>query len=72
MSYDGPLSCSILGLHQLPKIKFLTPSTSKRKLLVSMPPWLTAVQLYAKFRFLVFMFSILSIVEASHLPSEVL
>lgn len=72
MSYDRPLSYSILGLHQLPKIKFLTPFSSKRKLLVSVLPSLAAVQLYEEFRFLVFMFLILSILEASHLPSEVL
>ena len=54
------------------KIKFLTPFSSKRKLLVSVLPSLAAVQLYETFRFLVFMFLILSILEASHLPSEVL
>ena len=72
MSYDRSLSCNSLGFHKLPKIKFLTPFFSKMKLLVSMPPSLTAVQLYEKFRLFSLTFSILSIFEASRLPSEVL
>lgn len=51
---------------------FLKPFVTKMKRLVSRPFSLDTVQLYEKFRFFSLIFSILNILEACHLPSEVL